>query len=129
MGQKYIIELEDESFMDGSAHVLHRVKGFRSLVFDEEGLAKLTPYEPGTKPEPAFKVGDEVAYPAIDEYRKCVVLAEAEEPGVWVVLTENGCVEYMDERLDERFLKKTGKHYPEVTKMIEALRGDAHATD
>lgn len=61
MGKKYIIELENEPFTgayfeampDGSIlhEKLYRVKGFKSLVFDEEGLKRLTPYkEPQDKP-------------------------------------------------------------------------------
>lgn len=60
MGKKYIIELENEPFTgayfeampDGSIQreVLYRVKGFKSLVFDEEGLKRLTPYK-----EPQYK--------------------------------------------------------------------------
>lgn len=49
MGKKYIIELEDKPLcvFDKETHtyfpMLYRVKGFNSLVFDEEGLKKLTP--------------------------------------------------------------------------------------
>lgn len=39
MGKKYIIELEDEA--DG----LYKAKGFNTLVFDQNGISKLTPYE------------------------------------------------------------------------------------
>lgn len=39
MGKKYIIELEDE--VDG----LCKAKGFNTLVFDKNGISKLTPYE------------------------------------------------------------------------------------
>lgn len=54
MGKKYIIELEAQPFYSGNPEVigitlkaerLYRVKGFKSLVFDEEGLKRLTPYE------------------------------------------------------------------------------------
>lgn len=54
MGRKYIIELEERPFYSSDPMVvgtelmaerLYRVKGFKSLVFDEEGLKRLTPYE------------------------------------------------------------------------------------
>lgn len=55
MGKKYIIELEDKPVcvFDEDTQTffprLHRVKGFNSLVFDQNGLDKLTPYtEPDT---------------------------------------------------------------------------------
>lgn len=47
-GMRYVIEIEEVYV---SAHAgskperLYRVKGFNSLVFDEEGLKKLIPYE------------------------------------------------------------------------------------
>lgn len=47
MGKKYIIELEDEPFVRKSClhgeEGLYRAVGFKSLVFDEVGLSKLTP--------------------------------------------------------------------------------------
>lgn len=43
MGKKYIIELEDAPFVSIDGDRLWRVKGFRSLVFDSEGLKRLTP--------------------------------------------------------------------------------------
>lgn len=60
---KYIIEIEDEPLTrDGEA--VYRAKGFRSLVFDENGLKKLTPlteYMSKYKPErEVFHVGDNV---------------------------------------------------------------------
>lgn len=48
MGKKYIIEFEDEPFGNG----LYKAKGFNSLVFDQNGLDRLTPFEEG------IKVGD-----------------------------------------------------------------------
>ena len=50
MGDKYILELEDKPLCvfdeDTQTYFprLHRVKGFNSLVFDQNGLDKLTPY-------------------------------------------------------------------------------------
>jgi len=41
--EKYIIELEDAPFVGIDGDRLWRVKGFRSLVFDSEGLKRLTP--------------------------------------------------------------------------------------
>ena len=59
MGKKYIIELEDANYVNGSSYkddILYRVKGFKSLVFDKEGLEKLEPYEV----KESLRVGDEV---------------------------------------------------------------------
>ena len=47
MGKKYIIEIEDEPFGrdDDMEHYLYRAKGFKSLVFDQEGLEKLVEFD------------------------------------------------------------------------------------
>ena len=48
MGKKYVIELEDVPFVNDLTLLnerLYRVKGFKSLVFDENGLEKLTPID------------------------------------------------------------------------------------
>lgn len=48
MGKKYVIELEDVPFVNDLTFLnerLYRVKGFKSLVFDENGLEKLTPID------------------------------------------------------------------------------------
>ena len=68
MGKKYIIELEDKPFENTALPIeddetLWRVKGFRSLVFDEYGLAKLTEYAE-TDQESAYKKGLEDAWDA-----------------------------------------------------------------
>ena len=52
MGKKYIIELEEAKYVNGSSYkddILWRVKGFKSLVFDQKGLDKLTSFESLTK--------------------------------------------------------------------------------
>ena len=49
MGKKYVIEFEEEPFIKdpiiSASEELWRVKGFNSLVFDENGIKKLTPLE------------------------------------------------------------------------------------
>lgn len=43
MGKKYVIEMEEEPFVSElhSGDPIYRVKGFRSLVFDKNGISKL----------------------------------------------------------------------------------------
>ena len=42
---KYIIDIEDNAFeQDNCPDMLFRAKGFKSLVFDQNGLDKLSPY-------------------------------------------------------------------------------------
>ena len=47
MGSKYVIELEDYPLANqwSNGDDLYRVKGFKSLVFDDDGLKRLTPLE------------------------------------------------------------------------------------
>lgn len=48
IGQKYVIEIDDiftSVNADGSITNLYHVKGFNSLVFDNEGLSRLVPIE------------------------------------------------------------------------------------
>lgn len=49
MGKKFIIEIEDDPFIRYECfpgeEKLYIAKGFNSLVFDENGLDKLTPYD------------------------------------------------------------------------------------
>lgn len=40
---KYVIEINDHPMNDSCTPALYRAKGFRTLVFDEVGLNKLTP--------------------------------------------------------------------------------------
>ena len=55
---KYIIEIEDKPLVrDGEK--LWKASAFKSLVFDQNGLDKLTPYQESEKEE-EFHVGDEV---------------------------------------------------------------------
>lgn len=56
---KYIIEIEDDPFGSiESSDMLWRAKGFKSLVFDKNGLEKLTPYKEQSTSSCWLKVGD-----------------------------------------------------------------------
>ena len=44
MGRKFVIELEDKPFRNGCTD-LYKVKGFNSLVFDQNGIDKLQALE------------------------------------------------------------------------------------
>lgn len=85
MGKKYVIELEDKAFSQSEApltedEMLYRVKGFRSLVFDKNGLDKLKPlYGMKELEDDAYKRGLDDAWMAAikldridsDEWEKC----------------------------------------------------------
>ena len=125
MTKKYIIEIEEEPFIRKSVlhgeETLYRAKGFKSLVFDQVGLDKLTPIDENDEvKEDDFLIGDEVI---IDEALtgdgiKAVIMDESDEPGVYMVFNENGCIQ----AIYERFLKKTGVHYDTIDTLLERMR-------
>lgn len=177
---KYIIQIEEEPLVRKSAlhgeTAVYKAAGFNTLVFDKNGLDKLTPFEVEStqadnkdyfqglddaykiitkilnmnsrelstllgytpansasvintysikelsnlvKPydnEHQVSIGDEV----ITEYDKikAVVLDEADEDGVYYVITENGCVEKWDRNLFDT----TGEHYDQVNYIVHAMQ-------
>ena len=42
---KYVIEINDNAMNDSCTPALYRAKGFKTLVFDDYGLSKLTPFD------------------------------------------------------------------------------------
>lgn len=140
MGKKYVIELEDKAFSQSEApltedEILYRVKGFRSLVFDQNGLDKLKPlkdeiketYDRGyaqgliqgkvdarTKTE-AIRVGDEVE--VIDSGNKYVIAWIDRLSYCGFSYDGVNCVLQADD------VRKTGRHFDEVEKLLEAMRG------
>lgn len=80
-----------------------------------EAIKKLKAYE--RKKQEEIKVGDEVVF-GNDEEIKAVVIDEADEAGVWLLLSENGCVERMDGVLFHR----TGRHFSELTEIFKKMR-------
>lgn len=45
IGDKFIITIGDKAENAQSGEILYRIKGFKSLVFDENGIEKLEKYE------------------------------------------------------------------------------------
>ena len=73
MGKKYIIELCEKPMKNENGNDIWRVKGFNTLVFDQNGLDKLEEYK-----EPAghkFEVGDVCWMPDIHGGSKVLVLS------------------------------------------------------
>lgn len=112
MGKKYIIELEDASYVNGSSYkddILYRVKGFKSLVFDKEGLEKLEPYEG----KESLRVGDEV----IDNLGKKYIIYKVNPSrntagGISFSIAENTFP-----LNDAKY--RTGKVYPEMIELMQ----------
>lgn len=128
MGKKYIIELEDKPFYEGKIvddfnnmpvgktvkyEILYRVKGFKSLVFDLEGLKRLQEY----KPEAEFSIGDEVML--LDSTLGIIV--EKTVDGRATVMNRDG----MKIKYSFKNMKRTGEHYDNIEEtlaVMEALR-------
>ena len=136
---KYIIELEDQpiSVKDshtGEAYAVYKAKGFRALVFDERGVDRLERYDEeeayhrgyvhGEKSalekiaaeakDDEIRVGDEVKYGGFG-WRG---IALNVGPKDFWALDETGraAIHY------KRNFIKTGRHFPEVEKLLEELR-------
>ena len=99
MGKKYIIEFEDKPFGNG----LYKAKGFNSLVFDQNGLDRLTPFEE------EIKVGDIIVH-GCDNIKAAVIDSTENK---YIVFDENGCVY----SIKKEEVKPTG----EYTDLVEAL--------
>lgn len=113
IGDKFVIEIEDvlTSSVDPAMH-RYRIKGFASLVFDDYGLGKLTPYtEPveESEPEPpTFTKGDEVEYKSVGGHEgKGLYIGDAMDDRHYVFAYN---VEYPVIATGD-CLKPTGKHF------------------
>lgn len=75
MGKKFIIELCEKPMKNENGNDIWRVKGFNTLVFDQNGLDKLEEYK---EPEPekhSFDVGDVCRMPGMHEDSKLLILS------------------------------------------------------
>ena len=135
---KYIIEIEDTPISvkeshTGEAYDVYKAKGFRSLVFDLNGLKKLERYEQQSAYQKGYeagladglkqaekddeiRVGDEVVAIRTDEIGTAVVTKVNIKNARYIYAS--GAAGYAE--LSE--LKKTGRHFPEVEKLLEAMR-------
>ena len=144
---KYIIEIEDTPIQVKDSHTLdaydvYKAKGFRSLVFDMNGLQKLERYEQQSAYQKGYeaglaegrkqaekddekddeiRVGDEIIAPFSDDYGKAVVTrVKAEQDGniamYYVYPTGHIGWDY------EENVKKTGRHFDEMEKLLEVMR-------
>lgn len=117
-GDKFIIEIENTYISEAgdTPAVLYKMKGFKSLVFDESGIEKLTPYHEKKESSHGFKVGDEVYNLVRKNYG--VVIRENEN-GV-MYMTEDTITWYMpSEELVN--LVKTDVRYPEMRFIFDEL--------
>lgn len=118
-GDKYIIEIEEvyHGNPDMKPFELFRIKGFNSLVFDSAGLEKLEKFEcADALPSHGFKLGDEI----IDEEKDLGVVIMSKETGI-MYMDYSTCTWFISAEKLPR-ITKTGKRYPEIAYILEALR-------
>lgn len=139
MGKKYVIELEDKAFSQSEApltedEILYRVKGFRSLVFDKNGLDKLTPLKDEIKEAYDRGYAQGLIQGKVDTRREAEVIRVGDE--VEVINSGNKYVIAWIDRLSycgfsydgvncvlqADDVRKTGRHFDEVEKLLEAMR-------
>ena len=66
IGDKFIITIGDKMQNEQSGETLYRVKGFKSLVFDDKGIEKLIPYKENPA-EKCYRCGEQYI-PKCPEY-------------------------------------------------------------
>lgn len=118
MGKKYIIELEDEPLVYNETTEkaeLWRVKGFKSLVFDNFGLEKLTPYN--EESSLIFKVGDEVEQ--ITSNRIGIITKVDDHK--FSVLFSNGDSFWFYFKDDINIFQFTGRRFPQMAEIMNAI--------
>lgn len=94
-GDKFLIEI-DEPFMGDAGEKLYRIKGFKSLVFDDNGLKKLERYK-------EFEQWDVVTVNSFSIEGDCVVI-NADADNVMVMTGDGETIGVMNE-----LVKKTGR--------------------
>ena len=121
MGKKYIIEIEDEPLVRKSAlhgeTAVYRAKGFKSLVFDQDGLDKLEEYKEDKEIDRENKVsiGDEVR--TFFENHTYVIVRVCYDIGAVEVLDKNGCYHW----IKTEGIYRTGVHYSAIKEVLDRL--------
>ena len=119
---KYIVEFDDTPVLKGEGLSHYRCLDAPWWIASEFLISKFTPYKQDEEEsKDTLTAGDEVTFSNnyLDEEFKAVVVDESDEPDVFLVLTENGCIEAFDKNI----LRKTGRRYHEIEDMLEAMRG------
>ncbi len=116
MGKKYIIELCEKPMKTENGEDIWRVKGFNTLVFDQNGLNKLEEYKEPEEKMHEFEVGDVCYLPAefnnqklivtkIDRYMISYMLSDGSLYSMLETRFKSGAVFLYHSKLFEAFLK------------------------
>lgn len=113
IGDKFTIEIGSK-FCNSEGETLYRIKGFNSLVFDENGIGKLTPYRNDKTNE--INVGDQFKE---DMSRRTVVVTKINKPSRRIdILWDDGEIGAYDiEQFCHNFIK-TGINYSDQLYVI-----------
>ena len=119
VGDKFTIEIGSK-FCNSANETLYRIKGFNSLVFDENGIRKLTPYKEHTDPSFVLRVGDQFKLNGTD--RTYIVITKIDNFNKKVqALWNDGCAANIKfEFLFDNF-KKTDVNY---SYQLDVIFGD-----
>lgn len=133
VGDKYVIEIGD-ILKDKEGNELAKIKGFNSLVFDQNGLDKLIRLN--GVPVPTLKIGDlEIGDEILNKitlekflvmgFIDTVSCGESINCGVYLTrVAEDDTIDLhtFEEPCIENYMK-TGKHYYQVNALIRELNG------
>ena len=76
MGKKYVIELCEKPMKNENGNDIWRVKGFNTLVFDQNGLDKLEEYKEPKKETHELKVGDVCYIPKDHDFDEKLIVTK-----------------------------------------------------
>lgn len=121
IGDKFIIEIGSK-FYNSANETLYRIKGFNSLVFDENGISKLTPYKEQGDPsfEKNLRVGDQFKLMGTDN--TYLIITKIDKPNRRVsVLWRDGNTQSIDIMSLYFTCNKTGINYSD---QLDAIFGE-----
>lgn len=127
VGDKFVVEVEE--IYASKNGLLYRMKGFKSLVFDDTGISKLVRlHDINDYDATKFSVGDEVKI--IDQYygaSKRAVIIEVDSNCI-TILCNDGTTDVIYEG-DYSFITKTGNRFDAVTRLLSEMNNKADGSE
>lgn len=110
IGDKFVIEIENIALSHGEP--LYRIKGFNTLVFDDNGLDKLKKVD-DTLLTQKFEIGDEITYGS-DSIEGYILNPNYSEDELVASMENTAC----PQRLYKKECYKTGKKNNNIKKLL-----------
>lgn len=127
VGDKFVVEVEE--IYASKNGLLYRMKGFKSLVFDDTGISKLVRlHDINDYDATKFSIGDVVEI--IDQYygaSKRAVIIEADSRCV-TVLCNDGTTDVIYKE-DYSFITKTGNRVDAVARLLSEINNKADGSE